>query len=133
MFSVLLERKSDIMKKLYNEYNYFMDYSGYSAIAQFKSFARKAKNRLEKDCSANGLELRSYSKGYYEVSGFIFNPTTSKYAYFAMGDMRFDHLGKKPLDACLIRTASNEKDFTGGNNHFCPCYDLVAMAKKLTK
>ena len=120
------------MKKLYKEYvGLLMESSAYET-EEFKSFARKAKNRLKKDLQSTGLELAGWSKGHFEVSGFIFNPNTSKYAYFIIGDMRWKCLGKQPLDSCLVRTCKDIKDYHGGTNNFCRCYDIVAKAKALT-
>ena len=120
------------MKKLYKEYDGILMESSAYETEEFKSFARKAKNRLKKEVQSAGLELADWTKGHFEVSGFIFNPNTSKYAYFSIGDMRWNCMGKKPLDTCLVRTAKDIRDYHGGSNNFCHCYDIVAKAKALT-
>ena len=120
------------MKKLYKEYVNFHFESSCCETPEFKSFATKLKRRLSKAVQEEHLELAKFSKGHFECSGFIYNPESQKYAYFIVGDVRFDMMGKKPLDVCLIRTAEHDKDYHGGHNNFCRVNEMPKKLKALT-
>jgi hypothetical protein len=52
-----------------------------------------------------------FTKGYHYVSGFVGFPN-GNWVYFASGDDRWGEMNY------LVRTAKDEKDFTGASNHF---------------
>ena len=119
------------MEKLFKEYVNYKFESSCHTTPEFRSFATKFRNRLKKACAVAGLELIDCSRGHFYVSGFVKNPVTKKFAYFYVGDVRWDIMGK-PLESCLVRTAQDEKDYTGGANTYCKLPDMVARISKLT-
>ena len=80
---------------------------------EFTSFAKDYKQFI-KDILPNGSELVSYNIGHFYISGFIKN--NDKFVYFTTSDVRFNV--NEWLNNILIRTAKNDKDFTGGSNCF---------------
>ena len=119
------------MEKLYKEYINFNFESSSGLTPEFRSFATKLKRRLTKAVEKEGLQLVDFSRGHFYCSGFAFNPVTGKYAYFNTGDVRWGIMGK-PLEQCLVRTAKNSKDYTGGQNHHCHLPDIVEWLTHLT-
>lgn len=78
---------------------------------EFKSFA----NDFIKDLKslATGYEFVNVSKGHFYVSGFL--KKADKYVYFSISDVRF--FRNEWYKNILIRTAKNDKDYTGGVNN----------------
>ena len=87
---------------------------------EFKSFARKFKNDFENELTAHGFELTKYRVGHFEVSGFFKN-VNGDFFYFSCMDVR---TSKEPR--LLVRTAKNEKDYTGGQNCWLEIKDDMA-------
>ena len=65
-----------------------------------------------------------FSKGYHYVSGFVGFPN-GKWVYFSSSD---DRMGPVTY---LVRTAKNEKDYTGGANHFTKTNDKDELIEKI--
>lgn len=65
--------------------------------------------------------------GYYMISGFL-KSEEGKYAYMsyniARDDEPIDLMGKSIHTCMLVRSAKNNKDYTGGNNTFTSIYGL---------
>ena len=92
---------------------------------EFKSFQTAFGNAMKKIAASLNAELVNYSKGHYDMSGFI--KRGDKYVYFDYSSsfcggrtqvlLKNNRYGEfySPL---LIRTAKNEKDYTGGYNNF---------------
>ena len=69
-----------------------------------------------------------FNKNYHYVSGFVGFPN-GNWVYFSSGDDRWG-----PYDY-LVRTAANEKDYTGGSNNNTRTNDkneLIAKIKELS-
>lgn len=81
--------------------------------SEFKIFAKDFKKYIKQNLP-EGAELIKFNKGYFYISGFI--TKDKKFVYFSIPDVRFDY--KNWYKDILIRTASSDKDFTGGTNHF---------------
>ena len=87
----------------------------------YKSFQTKYKNFLKKLCKENGYELASFLPGHYEFSCFVKN--NDKFVYISISDVRY--FKTSWFNLILIRTAQNEKDYTGGYNQYTslPCLE----------
>ena len=101
---------------------------------QFNSFAKELKTVISQEAERMGITLTNYSAGHYFVSGFL-AVRDDAYVYFSYdvprGELPLD-LTKK--DACygfLVRTAKNETDYTGGQNHFTDFAGLFELSEKL--
>jgi hypothetical protein len=96
---------------------------------EFTEFARKFKIAFENEIDkANGM-LVSYSVGHFYVSGF-FRLATGQLIYFALPDVR-NWMANRPdtfYGSLLWRTATNEKDFTGGRNRKIQLHDGMVTA-----
>jgi len=96
---------------------------------EYSQFERQIKNYIKKLLDKN-LELIAWSKQHFEFSGFIKNKLTDKLVYFSCSDVRF--FPDAWYNNLLIRTAENEKDYTGGSNDYCKLLNLSQKALLLT-
>ena len=91
---------------------------------EYHSFQVAFFNAMRKIAKGIGAEVINPSYGHYDMSGFI--KRGDKYVYFS-----YSHCGNRTqvllkdnslYSGCscplLIRTAANEKDFSGGCNHY---------------
>ena len=74
------------------------------------------------DYQLNNIQINGAKRG---CSGFIFNKETKKVVYIST-----EISWLKPV---LIRTAKNNKDYTGGINNFIDVQDIPNWVEKLTK
>ena len=101
--------------------------SGGTTGEDFKVFARKYKNHIQKQLKSVGLELTNFSSGHYIGSGFVTNG--SKFVYFSYSDVR--HFPNSWFNNILIRTAEHEKDYTGGHNNYTTLENFAEDVKRL--
>jgi len=117
-----------ILLYIVNFYNgvFIMSYPNISKIApDFNSYANKLKTKIKEHIKNTGIELVSFEKNYYYVSGFL--KKNNEFVYFSTSDYR--NIFKN--DKILIRTAKNKKDFTGGRNNFTSINDFGNNINKL--
>lgn len=97
---------------------------------QFASFARAYKKAII-EALGNDFELVSWMRGHFYISAFFRNKVTEKLIYISCSDVRFF-----PNEWCfniLIRTAKDDRDYTGGANNFTSLYTIYEDAMQLTK
>jgi hypothetical protein len=96
----------------------------------FIKFCRALKSALNKEAKQKGFSAVSLYPGHYDLYGFF--KYGEKFVYYSFNVQRygcpttFDRTDA--LGGFLYRTASSEKDFKGGNNHFCRLSELVDNA-----
>lgn len=73
----------------------------------------------------------SNSKGHYETSCFVGRNGKFVYISHSSGSSRRADGVRIDLNSFLIRTAKHEKDYTGGNNHYCHISKLQLMIDEL--
>lgn len=97
---------------------------------EFKSFALQYRNAIRKLLGPM-FETCNVSTGHFYVSGFARNKESGKFIYFNSGDVR----GRQDewYTSILIRTATSEKDYTGGVNWYSSLPDLAYRAGLLTR
>ena len=78
---------------------------------EFAQFAREFKKHIL-GVLPSGSELVSWSRGHFEVTGFV--KRDNKFVYFSISDVR--HFQNSWYEDILIRTAQHDKDYTGGSN-----------------
>lgn len=78
---------------------------------EFSQFVRDFKKHIL-SVLPSGSELVNWSRGHFEVSGFV--KRGDKFVYFSISDVRFWQDSWN--EDILIRTAEHEKDYTGGSN-----------------
>ncbi len=81
----------------------------------YKTFQTKYINYLKSLCKENGLIFVSALRNHYCFSAFIKN-RENKFIYLSISDVRF--FQNEWFNRVLIRTAKNEKDYTGGSNQY---------------
>ena len=96
---------------------------------EFALFARAYKKHIT-DLLGNGFSLAAWSRGHFEASGFVKNKTTGHLAYFSCPDVRvwLDQW----YNNILVRTAKDEKDYTGCTNNYCTLDTLSEAITRLT-
>ena len=100
---------------------------------EFSAFARDFKKYIKQTANDEDkkYELLGFSRGHFECSGFVKRGITQKFAYFSISDVR--HFPDAWFNNILVRTAKNEKDYTGGSNNYCTLNELEKMFDYLTK
>ena len=104
--------------------------SSSSLTPEFAQFRREIKSYIKKSLPVNLELIMPFSSLHFAFSGFIKNKETEKFVYFSSSDVR--HFKDSWFDNLLIRTAENEKDYTGGNNDNCKITQLAEKALSLT-
>jgi len=111
----------------------WLDYqfeSSSSLTPEFAEFRKEIKRYIKK-LLPDYLELiMPFSSLHFAFSGFIKNKKTGEYVYFSCSDVR--NWQNEWYDNLLIRTAENDRDFTGGSNDFCRLPDIAEKTIKLT-
>ncbi len=96
-----------------------MSYPNISRIApDFNSYANNLKKKMKEHIKDTEIEIVSFEKNYYYVSGFL--KKNNEFVYFSTWDYR----SNSKRDDILIRTAKNEKDFSGGRNNYTTINDF---------
>lgn len=88
------------------------------------SLARRLKSAIKANLP-DGYELAGWSKGHFEVTGFI-RRDDGKLYYFSIGDVRWALCGREWVDDIYFRTAESTHDYHGGYNQFCNLAELVS-------
>ena len=94
--------------------------SGSSNWPDFLEFAREYKKILSQTSQEIGATLLMGKPGHYYLSWFV--EKMWKYAYGNTSDVR--HFSNSWRDNILVRTAKDEKDFTGGPNQYATIREL---------
>ena len=96
-------------------------YGDYPHVNFFKGeFIPVARKEMKKIAEKAGAELVSFNPSHFYFSAFF--KRNDKFIYVNVGDVRYE---RNWYDDVLIRTAKNEKDFTGGTNNFCSIDELA--------
>ena len=96
---------------------------------EYTLFHKEVKKYI-KDLLGDMLELVNWSKGHFEFSGFIRNKETQKLVYFSCSDVR--HFPDSWYNDLLIRTAEDDKDYSGRSNDSCKITEIKEKAERLT-
>ena len=97
---------------------------------EFATFYQDMKGYLKKELESD-FELVNVSRGHFEISGFVKNKVTGKYAYLSMSDVRYWQ--DEWYEHILVRTAEHDKDYTGGSNDYTNLVKLKEHLLLLTK
>ena len=118
------------LSKFVSDYSNYQFESSIEKTKEFKTFATKFKNVIKsilEETNPNFI-LDSFNIGHFCVSGFIKNQDNNKFVYFSIYDVRCNN---DVLDCILLRTAENNKDFTGGNNSYTELENLKLELERL--
>ncbi|AOZ97866.1 hypothetical protein [Butyrivibrio hungatei] len=119
---------------------FIKEYDGYKiedacsvASDDFKSYCRKLKSALVKEAKLVGFDSVTLKPNHYDMHGF-FNKG-DKYVYWSFSVERGDmptYLNKTDaMHGFLYRTATSDKDYRGGSNHFTDLRHLCVRAYEL--
>lgn len=106
--------------------------AGAEVSDEFKKFAQDMRTALRNEAGKNGIRLHSLKTGHYDVHGFF--EKDGKYVYFSYSEPRHSRIAltrKEPMWGFLYRTAKDDKDYTGGQNHFTHWMGLVPRVKQM--
>ena len=98
--------------------------------AEFSEFAKDFKKHLKQQTQKE-FDMMDWSRGHFYISGFLQHKKSKRFVYFSVSDVRF--FRDEWFENVLIRTAENEKDYTGGINTHCKFSEINEKAKKLLK
>lgn len=73
----------------------------------------------------------AYNKGHYYVSGFLINEKTGKYGYFSISDVRY--FPNSWVNNILVRSATDDKDYTGGSNNSATLETFADVVERITQ
>ena len=108
------------IEKLYGKYQgRVLEDWGCVCSKEFKQFASDIRSFIRSAADKCGGTLARFSTGHYDCSGFI--QKGAHYVYFSYEPTRMAPINldrSDPMEGVLYRTAKNERDFTGGQNHF---------------
>ena len=97
---------------------------------EFATFARAFKKHIISN-AANEFELVNWSRGHFDVSGFLKNKANGKLVYFSTCDVR--QFPDAWYNDVLIRTAQHDRDYTGGSNCYASLNRIIETARRLTR
>ena len=83
---------------------------------EFLMFVKDFKKYLLQQ-TKNDFELARWSRGHFEIYGHLKSKANGRFIYFSISDVRY--WSNAWYNNILIRTAEDEKDFTGGDNNSC--------------
>ena len=104
--------------------------SGGSVGSDYVQFQREMRADLKKQAKALGLEVVRFNKNHYEFSAVLKNPTTEKFVYVSISDVR--HWQDEWARKTLYRRMAHEIDWSGGGNHFGAWEQIGELAAQLT-
>lgn len=104
-------KTNNIGKWLYHEFEPSERKTG----KDFTNFTHNLKAEINAQIKEYGCELMVFSKGYFFVSGFVYNPANHKIMYFHVGDVRNTGAWHRKV---LVREATSTKDYTGMQNQW---------------
>jgi len=103
--------------------------SSSSLTPEFQAFHRDVKRFMKKELKEN-FEV-DVGRGHFYFSGFAKNKLTGKYAYFSTSDVR--HSPDDWFNSMLVRTAQNDRDYTGGVNCYTKIVNISDALMNLTR
>ena len=86
--------------------------SSSEATPEWKKFASQFRRDITVEINHIGGTLTGFSRGHFDCSGFLRSSNDTCY-YFSTSDLR-----GVTEPSLLIRTAQDEKDYTGGSNNY---------------
>ncbi len=107
--------------------------AGSTVSKQYRSFQTALIKEISRLAASIGAKMISYSKGHYYTSCFIERNGQFVYINHSSGLSRIASGVRIELDSILIRTATDEKDFTGGINNYCDINGLQSFMDRLLK
>lgn len=102
------------IERLIKNYSNLTFSSGSETGADYKTFEKKYKSILKDIADNIGASLIRFSKNHYTFSAFM--ERDGRLAYISISDVRY--FNNEWKDNILVRSAENERDFSGGINGY---------------
>ena len=106
---------------------------GIECSDDFRAFAKSFRAYLNRLGEKHGFRVVAFSCGHYDCFGFL--EKDGRYVYLSYSWNRIGAIdvyeSSGIRSGVLIRKARNEKDFTGGFNHYCSIADIGEEASRL--
>ena len=128
LINLQANKKKDI-KGIEKWLNYKFESSS-SLTPEFAQFRKEIKSYIKKQLDKDLELIMPFGTLHFAFSGFIKNKLTGKFVYFSCDDVRYSKNAWH--NNLLIRTALNEKDYTGGSNGWCKLPNLSEKTLLLT-
>lgn len=90
---------------------------------------RTARAELRKMMLPNKIIIHKFIKNHFNFSAILKDEKSGCYIYVAIQDVRF--MEDLWWNRVLYRTMNNDKDYTGGINHYCKWTELDVKINKL--
>lgn len=114
--------------KLINKWEEVAFESSSQTTKEFTDFAREFKAVIKEQVSPD-FTIVGYSRGHFEVSAFLQHKESGRFLYVHISDVR--HFPGEWYKHVLIRTAKDEKDYSGGHNQYTLLTQLGEKAKSI--
>lgn len=101
---------------------------GVTVSRQYRGFQTAFKNILEDIAKDLGARLVWFSKGHYDETAMF--ERGGRFAYLSHSNNVYERATPE-LKSVLIRTASHERDYTGGPNNFVDWCNLTNQLDRL--
>lgn len=98
---------------------------------EYRNFQTALVREISKCANAVGATVVSNLKGHYDTSCFVERDGRFVYIDHSSTLHRMGEGVRIDLDALLVRTACNAKDYTGGYNNYCCISTLQSMMDRL--
>lgn len=92
---------------------------------QYVAFEKQSKKELSTMLKERGINLHKFYGNHFEWSAVL--EKGGKFVYVQMFDVRFWDW----YNDVLIRTMAHDRDWTGGENHYCKFDEIGEYAEKL--
>lgn len=121
-----------MIQKFYTKWqnSILADAGGYVS-KEYRQFQTALIREISNYAKTAGATVVSNMKGHYDTSCFVGRNGKFVYISHSSGLSRRTDGVRIELDSFLIRTAGHEKDYTGGNNHYCNMSKLQSMIDEL--
>ncbi|MCD7832946.1 MAG: hypothetical protein LUH00_02995 [Lachnospiraceae bacterium] len=103
--------------------------TGITSGDDYKKFQRNMRSDLRKQAADNHMVIQEFSGSHYEFSAILKSETTGKLVFVSISDVRF--FKNQWFNHVLFRRMKDEKDYSGGNNHFCSWPEIGRKAAQL--
>lgn len=111
--------------KFYKKYNNkTLEDDGYRVSEEYKKFQRDLYSDMKKLAKEKEMEITKKIHGHYFESYFFKNG--DKYVYVHHESLNRTFIDLDSGVFFLVRTAKNDKDYTGGTNDYC-CYSNLVL------
>lgn len=123
---------NNMAQKFYTKWqNSILIDAGSYVSKEYRQFQTALVREISNYAKAVDATVVANLKGHYDTSCFIGRNGKFVYISHSSGLSRRTDGVRIDLDSFLIRTAKNEKDYTGGYNNYCNISKLQSMIDEL--